>query len=187
MVDTVVSPLPPFSHEDLVNETVEGLIYTTVIGTTINIRSTDGSSDFIIGGSSNYGGCTKCMEYSSEFGHCKSEEIFEFFKSAFVEHFNKEHRDLLMKKGLPLPKKKFTKIKTSPIGEMTLHTTPINHSSWFIGQQEYSGTFTISDESIYDTATSTAQGGARVPEYETIEVNSRNLDRNERFRLGLRT
>ena len=127
------------------------------------------------------------MEYSSEFGHCKSEEIFEFFKSAFVEHFNKEHRDLLMKKGLPLPKKKFTKIENgvyegfateyvctweniipAPIaGTMIVTSTPISGISVFQNM---------------------AEAEIRVPEYETLpEVNPRNLDRNERFRLGLRT
>jgi len=49
-----------------------------------------------------YGGCKKCWDYSMLFGasmtttlgRINNEEDFEKYKMQFVEHYNKEHRDL---------------------------------------------------------------------------------------------
>lgn len=68
-----------------------------------------------------YDGCNECYNYSMVFGgdvyakthkKIKTEEDFEIVKSDFVEHFNKEHPDLVAKKRAVKPvKKKFKKMK----------------------------------------------------------------------------
>ena len=221
MVDTRVSPLPPFSADELMDQTVslvndvEGIReahahlindeltseITVDISADMDIAITGWGGGFGMFGSS-YGGCQKCGIYSAEFGNLKSEEEFEITKAKFVEHFNKKHRDILMKKGLPLAKKKFTKVKNGAYEAMFVPSLSIENFN-----QEYGMSFTrtVNTANVLTEprvagevlGISTAYGvpmivtdhtNSREPEYEVAPVvNPRNLDRNTRFREMLRS
>ncbi len=178
----MADPTPLFSAEELIGDAVElslvldtdptatgtidnGTNVSTTVDTDIHVTDLSYMGSFTLSLADVYGGCERCGYYSSEFGHCESEEIFESVKEEFVKHFNEKHRDILMKKGLPLEKKKFTKVK--------------NGSYESVFNSEYNMSFTVStssdhagrfyDECIYDATRPHGERGTRVPEYEVNE------------------
>jgi hypothetical protein len=148
-----------------------------------------------------YKGCERCSYFSSQFGHLESEEIFEIRKAEFVEHFNKKHRDILMKKGLPQSKKKFTEVEGSSWAReytASFTTTVSGTGGTFFDSTDtmdslvasvphhienvYGIPVIVSDEPIYDMSRPEGDRGSRVPEYEVVNITTRHLDRQARFR-----
>ena len=205
MADIEVSPLPPFSAEELIahgivpapiDSDVVNIEYTRDTGTTtdhteieLTVGGTITSADTIIGypyisgglGYSQYHDCESCYRFSMSFAGLNSEEDFENVKEKFVAHFNEKHRDLLMKKGLPLPKKKFTKMKTNKAEGIMLTSLPTISSLW---DQMISTDITTS--AVWGTSFfHTMREQSRVPEYETVEDEEERTQIRNELRLHI--
>ena len=98
-----------------------------------------------------------------------TEEGFEIAKGEFTTHFNEKHQDIMSKREKP-KNKKFKKIEEETYNFPTLSLNmPVG--SLYFGRSLMYGF---------------AEAPSREPEYDVINVNINNLDRNARFQARLR-
>lgn len=88
--------------------------------------------DEMSSGHSSYGGCKKCWYYSMLFGgssdggvgtrKINSEEDFEVAKQEYVEHFNDDHKDIMLKRDKPDNAKVFKEVEKDKSNIMDMYS-----------------------------------------------------------------
>jgi len=161
-----------------------------------------------------YHGCQECADFSIAFGggvyfvrnedriiRMRYEEDFEEVKSLFVTHFNENHKDIVEKR------EKDTRIykkyePDEPYTVVSNGTHTVHISNQLIGRSVFSDYY-IGAQAVVDDIILTNEGLERISNvcgvpligsapviyptnYPRPSVNPNNLDRNARFRAGLR-